>query len=315
MKVYYTRDNVQNIDGFDRHAYPESIVRVTAGAGSDALLYLMKEKTVLIDCGMAYCADLLTENISEVLGTARTLDAIFITHSHYDHIGALSEVKRVWPKAIVYGSSYAEYTLKRKSTFEGILHMSNVAAQEYTGENLAEPLDMSRIQVEQILQDGACVKFGTDAIYGLETPGHTNCCMSFYLESEKVLILSESTGMVRGPKCTTTCVLKGFAQAKQSVERCRNFLAEYFVFPHYGIIPKRLADSVFETIVQDMEEKETMVTELYQQGVSTDRILDIYVKKYWKQLDSADVPFEAFRMNSGWEVKAILKTLKEVPAS
>ena len=46
MKVYYTRDNVQNIDGFDRHAYPESIVRVTAGAGSDALLYLMKEKTV-----------------------------------------------------------------------------------------------------------------------------------------------------------------------------------------------------------------------------------------------------------------------------
>ena len=53
MKVYYTRDNVQNIDGFDRHAYPESIVRVTAGAGSDALLYLMKEKTVLIDCGMA----------------------------------------------------------------------------------------------------------------------------------------------------------------------------------------------------------------------------------------------------------------------
>ena len=294
MKVYYTRDNVQNIDGFDRHAYPESIVRVTAGAGSDALLYLMKEKTVLIDCGMAYCADLLTENISEVLGTARTLDAIFI---------------------IVYGSSYAEYTLKRKSTFEGILHMSNVAAQEYTGENLAEPLDMSRIQVEQILQDGACVKFGTDAIYGLETPGHTNCCMSFYLESEKVLILSESTGMVRGPKCTTTCVLKDFAQAKQSVERCRNFLAEYFVFPHYGIIPKRLADSVFETIVQDMEEKETMVTELYQQGVSTDRILDIYVKKYWKQLDSADVPFEAFRMNSGWEVKAILKTLKEVPAS
>lgn len=167
MKVYYTRDNVQNIDGFDRHAYPESIVRVTAGAGSDALLYLMKEKTVLIDCGMAYCADLLTENISEVLGTARTLDAIFITHSHYDHIGALSEVKRVWPKAIVYGSFYAEYTLKRKSTFEGILHMSNVAAQEYTGENLAEPLDMSRIQVEQILQDGACVKFGTDAIYGL----------------------------------------------------------------------------------------------------------------------------------------------------
>ena len=57
MKVYYTRDNVQNIEGFDRYAYPESIIRVTAGAGSDALLYLIQEKMVLIDGILRRSAD------------------------------------------------------------------------------------------------------------------------------------------------------------------------------------------------------------------------------------------------------------------
>lgn len=311
MKVYYTRDDVQNIDGFDRYAYPASVVRVTAGAGSDALLYFMKEKTVLIDCGMAYCAELLIENIREALGDKRDLDAVFVTHSHYDHMGALSEVKRVWPHAIVYGSAYAKYTLSRERTFDGISHMSDVAAKEYTGECLEAPLDMSRMQIEEVIDDNTAVEFGEERIVGLETPGHTNCCMSFYLEKEKILVLSESTGMVRGPECTTTCILKDFHQAMTSVERCRQFPAEYYVFPHYGILSAPLAEGVFQAVIKDMHEKETMVTKMYGSGISTEEILHKYMEKYWKQLDSSDVPYEAFYTNSVWEVKAILKELQE----
>ncbi len=40
----------------NRFDFPENIVRVTAGNGGEALLILGSEKTVLVDCGMAYCA-------------------------------------------------------------------------------------------------------------------------------------------------------------------------------------------------------------------------------------------------------------------
>ena len=57
---------VEKVSSFDesaRYEFPENIVRVTAGNGGEALLVLGSEKTALVDCGMAYCADNLIRNI------------------------------------------------------------------------------------------------------------------------------------------------------------------------------------------------------------------------------------------------------------
>ena len=78
--------------------------------------------------------------------------------------------------------------------------------------------------------------------------------------------------MVRGPKYITTCVLKSFEQAKKSVERCRQFQTEHYVFPHYGIVPAHLAETVFQDVIKDMEEKVQMVTGLYQKSMSAEEI-------------------------------------------
>ncbi|MEI3279948.1 MAG: hypothetical protein V8R46_03865 [Eubacterium ramulus] len=50
-----------------RYEFPKNIVRVTAGKGGEALLILGSEKTALVDCGMAYCADKLIEKYSQCI--------------------------------------------------------------------------------------------------------------------------------------------------------------------------------------------------------------------------------------------------------
>ena len=78
----------QNFDSYDRFAYPDDIVRVTAGFGGEALLVFGSEKTALYDCGMAYCHDQLLKNISAALqarGRER-LDYVLLSHTHYDHL-------------------------------------------------------------------------------------------------------------------------------------------------------------------------------------------------------------------------------------
>ena len=54
----------------------------------------------MIDCGMAYSAGETISNIKEILN-GRSLDYILISHTHYDHIGALPYIKKEFPDAVV----------------------------------------------------------------------------------------------------------------------------------------------------------------------------------------------------------------------
>src|SRR5665648_1070419 len=105
-------DGFRDFPGYDRRKYPDKIRRVTAGSGGEAFLILGTDKTVLMDCGMAYCAEDMIGNIKEILTAEnRKLDMIFLSHTHYDHIGGLPYVLKIWPEAIVYGADYCKRVL------------------------------------------------------------------------------------------------------------------------------------------------------------------------------------------------------------
>ena len=65
-----------------------------------------KRNTVLFDPGMAWYGEITVEKIKEIIGD-RPIDAVFLTHSHYDHVGALPVIKKYWPDAMVFGAAYA----------------------------------------------------------------------------------------------------------------------------------------------------------------------------------------------------------------
>ena len=102
-------------DGFDRFAFPGKQYRVTAGRGGEAILIIGSEKTAIIDCGMAYCGGDVVKNIKDKLAEEgrNTLDFAFLTHSHYDHMGALPYIRRAFPEVIVYGSTHCQEILQR----------------------------------------------------------------------------------------------------------------------------------------------------------------------------------------------------------
>ena len=99
----------QDFPGFDRFDYPEGTYRVTAGMGGEAILVIGSRYTALYDTGMAYCAEGTISNIKTVLHRhQRTrVDYILVSHTHYDHIGALPYVLKEWPDAIVCGAAKA----------------------------------------------------------------------------------------------------------------------------------------------------------------------------------------------------------------
>jgi ribonuclease J len=102
-------------------AQPDELVFLPLGGlgeiGMNAALYgfgpPQARKWILVDCGVGFAGeeglpgvDLMFPDLRFIEGERENLLAIFITHAHEDHIGALAEL---WPRlgAPVYATRFA----------------------------------------------------------------------------------------------------------------------------------------------------------------------------------------------------------------
>ena len=85
-----------------------------SGCGSGAVFLIKGKANLLFEAGMAYAADQMVENIKRELGDAE-LDAVLLSHSHYDHVAGLPAVRKAWPgiKTIAADLSLSRNTVKR----------------------------------------------------------------------------------------------------------------------------------------------------------------------------------------------------------
>ncbi len=90
-----------------------------------------------------------------------TLKYIIITHGHFDHILALSELKKATNACVVIHEADADCLTDRMKSGAGMFHTSH----EYTEADLE-------------LKGGEELHLGTIAIKAIHTPGHTKggCC-------------------------------------------------------------------------------------------------------------------------------------------
>ena len=198
----------QNFDSYDRFAYPDDIVRVTAGFGGEALLVFGSEKTALYDCGMAYCHDQLLKNISAALqarGRER-LDYVLLSHTHYDHIGALPYITKRWPEVVVCAAAKAKSVFKSEGAKGTMKRLGEAARDEFSASKA--PVSVDGLRVDRVVKDGDQISIGFEYFAVLETPGHTACSMTYVLEPAGIMFTSESTGVLKNPQCVETSALK-----------------------------------------------------------------------------------------------------------
>lgn len=297
-------------DDFDRFDFPADVYRVTAGNGGEALLILGSERSALLDCGMAYCGEKMTENLRDILNQKERhgLDYIILSHSHYDHIGALPYVKKIFPDAEVCASMHCSDIFKRPNAKRLMKRLGNTARDLYDPGNKEDVL-VEPLHVDRILYDGDIISLGKEQIKAIETKGHTDCSMSYGLEPCRLLFTSESTGMMETAEYVHTPVLKDYNQALDSMRRCMEYDAEYLCLPHFGMLPKHFNKKYWVMLEKAYKEKYEFVKSMACRRLDEDEMVDEYVKKYWlPQLEQVQ-PKEAYIINSRAIVKAILRAV------
>lgn len=150
-------------------------------------------------------------DIEEFIG--ESCDKIFITHYHFDHIGAAKEVKK----------------LTGATTYASTLDMPYV---EQTEEIPGTHRRVEPCKVDIALKEGDTVTVGNTTWKVLETPGHTPGSICFYCEAEGILMSGDT--LFFGSCGRTDFVDGNPADMVKSLRKLSKLPKETKVFPGHG---------------------------------------------------------------------------------
>lgn len=293
MMNYFSVKKKTNFDSFN---LPAPLVRVTGGRGGEAILILGSEKTGLYDCGMACFSDRLIENIHNVLDEQnRTLDYIFLSHTHYDHIGALPYLLKEWPDVKVCGGEKAVKVFASEGAKKTMVRLGN-AAKEQFGTDIEITAEGMRVDI--VMKDGDSISLGREKVTAFVTKGHTDCSMSYMLDPQKILFASESTGVINGTGFMYPSILKSYDDAVESALKLKKLEVNDIIVPHYGVLEKGAKKTFFDDFIEAAKAERELIFEGIREGLSDEEILERHKAVYWSEARSVNQPYPAYKLNA-----------------
>ena len=304
----------EEFPGSGRFDFPEGIVRATSGRGCECYLIAGERYTALYDCGMAYCHDELIPNIESILASLgkESLDIILMSHTHYDHIGAMPYLIDKWPGIKVMGAEKAVSVFASETARATMKRLGEVAAGIYgaPGERVRD-IKVDGMRVDRVLKEGDTVDLGGRYLRVYETPGHTDCSLTYHLLPDDILFLTESVGLVRGPKLMHASILKDYRQCIASARKCAAIGSKHLVSCHYGLVPEWYSEQYFTDFLRVAEEQYGLVRDMMARGEDRDAIIKEYTARYWSDIRGNSQPFDAFMENTRIIVRNLMKTVTE----
>ncbi|MBR4861496.1 MAG: MBL fold metallo-hydrolase [Firmicutes bacterium] len=314
--VRNSKDRRNGFPGHDRHSYPHPLVKVTGGHGGDVLLILGPEKSALYDVGMCCFADKTIANIKRELdGTGRTVDYIFLSHSHYDHMGALPYILQEWPDAVVCASEKTKKVFESEGARSLIQKMGENAAEKYGVDRIN--IIVNNLHVDRVLKDGDEISLGTAengcaaSVQALETRGHTDCSMSYMILPEKILLCSESCGVLISPEVIEVSALKSFDETIETARRLKELDINHLYSQHYGMVPDWFRYEFFDLYIRLAGEQQEFIQSLIREGKSFEEILAEHEARYWEDSRDMEQPYEAYRINAESEIRQEITKLNK----
>ncbi|MEI7997437.1 MAG: MBL fold metallo-hydrolase [Methylococcaceae bacterium] len=162
--------------------------------------YLVKgdRASALIEAGLNLIGPSYLRGINQILGDCSLLNYILVTHGHYDHLGAISYLKKMIPEAKLMGHESLAILLQKQKVLDTMNFLSEQtwAYFEDIKKNLLEKdnILIRPVTWDKGLKEGDTIELGNLNCHVYETPGHTKDHLSFFIPEEGILFAGEALG-------------------------------------------------------------------------------------------------------------------------
>ena len=291
---------------------PVQVTDVRAVPGDSAFLIDDGLTAILYDSGFAFTGYQVAENIKKVLGE-RTLDYIFLTHSHYDHALGSAYVSKIYPEAKIVAGCYAAQIFQKPSAKKVMREMDRKAACALGVTDYEDRIDDLRVDIP--VEDGDVISCGDLRFTAIALPGHTKCSVGYYLEDQKFLLSTETLGVYCPEDTYLPSFLVGYQMAMDSFRKAKGLEIEKILLPHYGVVEKDRAQAYLKCSEQATRETAMLIAQMLQSGNTKEEILAFLEKKDYQENVRPVYPVDAFLLNTGIMIERVRQELVESSGS
>lgn len=234
-------------------------------------LYLLKGKDVMIiGGGMSWIAPSLEAQFSAMDFEPQKLKYLVISHSHFDHCGAVPYLKRKFPHIQIIASAHSEKIFAKEKAVNSIAANNKYIIDKLGLQSEYERLNLKfdGIHVDRVVTEKEIIGLSDDIeVHFLEVPGHTQCSIAIYVPKLQALFPADA---VPPPTEDEEAVFfpgpqYDFGMYKQSMARLASLEVEILASEHYGVVIGDQARQTLQEGLRQTEKLENDITNLYRQ--------------------------------------------------
>ncbi|MBE6531290.1 MAG: MBL fold metallo-hydrolase [Ruminococcaceae bacterium] len=285
------------------------ITDVRAHPGDSAFLIDDGKTAILYDTGFAFTGYAVADKIKAALGK-RSLDYIFLTHSHYDHaLGSVYALK-YWPEAKVVAGEYA-FKIFAKDSAKQLMRSLDRKFAEKCGVSEYEDL-IDDLKADIAVQDGDTIKAGDMTFRAIALPGHTKCSVAFYLIENKLLLSCETLGVYDGKETIFPSYLVGYRMALDSIAKAKALDIENILLPHLGLLSKEQTKFYLDNIESASINYANAVADILRNGGTKADVTEHFRKNFYHEDIKLSYPPDAMELNTGIIAEVIRRELVDI---
>jgi glyoxylase-like metal-dependent hydrolase (beta-lactamase superfamily II) len=224
--------------------------RVTAIPDAWYTSYVVRGDTasLMLDAGVNHLGPCYLAALGEILGDADELDHLFLSHSHYDHLGGASYLKRRLPHLKIAAHHTVAGLLQKPSVLETMNRLSAHHPELLRYNPGGEDVTVWPFAIDLPLREGDELDLGGLTCRVYETPGHTRDAISLFFPEIGTLLPGESCGALEGDRGDGIMVgfLSGYEDYLDSIRRMASLAPRTVCLAHGFVLTGEDAARYFD---------------------------------------------------------------------